>query len=263
LTFNRYIAVSLLSHVLFLAFLGLTSFKSNPVPQVFDVDIVGPLETEKPPPVKTPQIPVEPRPRVKEAVKKPFFDKKAKPETLYGEEGSSAPKGKGDATPPKSHVQPEKDGFLPPGKDGEDMLPSEKEAPAIVPPTALFDRKIIEKFALKEPSPEKGLYFESEFKHRGYMKMLKEKIESIWQYPKEAARRGLSGELYIKFTIRRDGRLGEVELIRTSGYKDLDEAAMKALQDAEPYWPLPPDWKKDTLEITGHFIYIYGSSFTM
>ena len=93
--------------------------------------------------------------------------------------------------------------------------------------------------------------------------MLKEKIESIWQYPKEAARLGLSGDLYIKFTIKRDGKLGEIDLLRTSGHKDLDEAAMKALKDAEPFWPLPADWEKDDLEINGHFIYVYGSAFIM
>jgi protein TonB len=264
LTFNRYIAVSLLSHILFLAFLGLTSFNGDHVSRVFDVDIVGPLETEKPPPVKMPQPSVAPpKPRVRETIKKPFFNEKAKPDTLYGENSGSTPKGKEDVTPSKNRAQPENEGILPPGKEGEETLPAERKTPSVAPPTALFDRKIIEKFALKEPSPEKGLTFESEFKHRGYMKMLKEKIESIWQYPKEAARLGLSGDLYIKFTIMRNGKLGEVELVRTSGYKELDEAAMKALKDAEPYWPLPADWKKDTLEITGHFIYVYGSSYVM
>ncbi|MBI5664700.1 MAG: energy transducer TonB [Nitrospirae bacterium] len=95
------------------------------------------------------------------------------------------------------------------------------------------------------------------------MRMLKERIESIWQYPKEAARMGLSGDLYMKFTIRKDGRLGEVELLRTSGFKDLDEAAIKAVKKAEPFWPLPDDWDKDDLEIKGHFIYIFGDTMAL
>lgn len=249
--------------MLFIAILGLTSFNDDRMSPVFDVNIVGPLEGKKPPPVKIPQAPVtRPAPRVKEIWKKPF-DERAKPETLYGEESSGPPKAAESAIQPEHDTQSEKDGFLPPGTDGVEALRSEKEKPATVPPTALFDKKTIEKFALKEPSPNKGLSFESEFKHRGYMKMLKEKIESVWQYPKEAARLGMSGDLYIKFSIRKDGRLDEVELLRTSGYKELDEAAMKALKDAEPYWPLPADWEKDTLEIKGHFIYIYGSSYVM
>ena len=50
-----------------------------------------------------------------------------------------------------------------------------------------------------------------------------------------------------------------MELVRTSGYRSLDEAAMKALKDVAPYWPLPEDWKEEELTVKGHFIYsIYG-----
>lgn len=98
-----------------------------------------------------------------------------------------------------------------------------------------------------------------EFKYYGYLRRLKEKIESIWIYPGNAAERGIFGDLYIRFTIRKDGRLGNVELVRTSGYRELDDAAMKALRDGDPYWPLPDEWGEDQFTITGHFIYtLYG-----
>jgi protein TonB len=95
------------------------------------------------------------------------------------------------------------------------------------------------------------------------MRMLRERIEDVWQYPGEAAKRGISGDLYIKFVINRDGHLTDIKLLRTSGYRLLDEAAMNALKNAEPYWPLPEDWDKDTLEIKGHFIYVFGRTFVM
>jgi len=151
-------------------------------------------------------------------------------------------------------------GFL----NDKGTLPSEKDKPSLLPPSALFDEKTIENYAKKESPVDKGLTFEIPgFEHRGYMRMLKEKIESIWRYPKDAARLGISGDLYLKFSIKKDGKLGEIELLRTSGYKDFDEAAIKALKDAEPFWPLPADWEKDDLEITGHFIYIYGNAVIM
>ncbi len=87
------------------------------------------------------------------------------------------------------------------------------------------------------------------------LKDLKKKIERVWQYPPQAAMRGIYGDLYIKFTIDKKGKLISLELLRTSGYKMLDDAAIKALKDAEPFWPLPDDWQKDSLTITGHFIY--------
>jgi protein TonB len=139
------------------------------------------------------------------------------------------------------------------------QLPKDKDGPSIVPPSKLFDKKTIEKFAKKGPDASKGLSFDtSGFKHRGYMRMLKERIESLWKYPKGAARLRHSGALRIKFVIKRDGTLDSVNLLKTSGYNSLDEAAMKALEKASPYWPLPEDWEGDSLEITGHFIYVYG-----
>lgn len=97
-----------------------------------------------------------------------------------------------------------------------------------------------------------------DYRYAGYMRNLRQKIESIWVYPPEAAARGIYGDLKIQFTIKKDGRLGAIELVRTSGHKMLDDAAMKALKDGEPYWPLPDSWGKDSYTIMGHFVYIYG-----
>ncbi|MBI5055702.1 MAG: TonB family protein [Nitrospirae bacterium] len=233
---------------------------------VFNVKIVDPLPAEKPP---SPNI-IRPQakkqaPPVAKRPQKP--SEKLQPETLYGDSERETPpvfplnKGRskvGSGSPP---LEKGDTGGL---SDEKGPLPSDKNGPSIVPPSTLFDKGTIEKFAKKEPPADKGLTFDIPgFKHRGYMRMLKEKIESIWKYPKEAAKLGLSGELYIKFTIKKDGKLGSVELLRTSGYKELDEAAMKALKDAEPYWPLPDDWEMDELEIKGHFLYVYGSGVIM
>ncbi|MCX8031379.1 MAG: TonB C-terminal domain-containing protein [Thermodesulfovibrionales bacterium] len=128
----------------------------------------------------------------------------------------------------------------------------------------IFDKDIIGKLAMrdKENKPDSSITFSTkEYQYQGYMQRLKEKIEGIWKYPRDAAEKGIYGDLYIRFTIKKNGKLGSVELIRTSGYKSLDDAAMKALRDAEPYWPLPDEWGKDGLTITGHFIYTYYGSY--
>ena len=128
---------------------------------------------------------------------------------------------------------------------------------------ALLDRSEIIKIVKKQPNPKEknSVTFSSkEFKHDSYMLKLRDKIESIWQYPQTAAAKGIYGDLLISFTIKKDGSLGSVELIRTSGNRELDDAAMKALQDAAPFWPLPEEWKSDAFSISGHFIYtLYGT----
>jgi protein TonB len=123
----------------------------------------------------------------------------------------------------------------------------------------LFDRDVIGKLAQKgeaNAKSESNVTFDAgEFKYYGYLQRLREKIEGVWRYPPDAAARGIYGDLYVRFTIRKDGRLGAIELVRTSGHRSLDDAAIRALREAEPFWPLPTEWNKDGLTITGRFIY--------
>jgi TonB family protein len=129
----------------------------------------------------------------------------------------------------------------------------------------LFDKGILNEFAKRENAEEKKnksrdfTFDTDEYRYLLYNRRLKERIEHIWQYPPEAASQGIYGDLVIRFTIKKNGKLGAVELMRTSGHRNLDEAAMKALKEGEPYWPLPDEWGMDGYTITGHFIYtLYG-----
>jgi periplasmic protein TonB len=132
----------------------------------------------------------------------------------------------------------------------------------------IFDKVVIGDLAKRDSEKEekgnkdKGKSFSfdtDEFKFMIYNRRLKERIESIWVYPPEAASKGIYGDLIIRFTIRKNGQLGAVELVRTSGHKSLDDAAIKALKDGAPYWPLPKEWNLEGYTIEGHFIYtLYG-----
>jgi protein TonB len=93
---------------------------------------------------------------------------------------------------------------------------------------------------------------------QGYMDRLRDRVERVWRYPLEAAKRGIYGDLIIVFTVRRDGTLSDVRVKRTSGHSMLDQAAIEALREAEPFWPLPDDWGRESLTITGKFIYLNG-----
>ena len=216
---------------------------------VFNVKITGPLKEEAAIPgiVRKPVIPIQPAARKLEKKQLP-------PDTMYGE---------GKGTGHREHGQEESKGETPPEDKGTPLPENNGTFPS-TPKDFIFDDEIIEKYAREGDAEGKNLTFDvKEFNHRGYMGMLRGKIESIWEYPKEAAMHRISGDLNIRFTIKRDGSVGDVELIRTSGYRELDEAALKAIKDAEPFWPLPVDWDKDELTITGHFIYIIGNFYML
>lgn len=226
---------------------------------VFDIDLIDPLDALPLPTLKAerPKLSREKSPLPDYNRHRPP-DNRLSPETMHGEDSISTPpasnakssEGSGSSENGDSHLQ--KDAPL-------SALPDDSSASMR---SRLFDRDTIEKFAKNASPPEKkGLTFDvGEFKHRGYMRMLTQKIESIWVYPPEAARLGISGDLYIDFVIKKDGKLGKIEVVRTSGFMELDKAAIKALKDAEPFWPLPANWEKDDLEIKGHFIYILGGT---
>ncbi len=137
------------------------------------------------------------------------------------------------------------------------------EVPGLLGREKLFDRGVTEEIARKDSGrpgsrakKEDAITFDTnEYRFKGYMSLLRNKIESIWVYPPEEIAAGHYGDLKIRFTIKKDGRLGAVELVRTSGHSSLDRAAVKALRDGEPYWPLPDDWGMDSYTILGRFVY--------
>lgn len=234
------------------------------IPEIMPPQPVRPIPVQP----KVRPIPMEPRslkplppvsripPRIVPSPDKPVVPGEGKDDGKPLPEGTSPMPGKrethGDEDAEEISSKP---GYLKSSKQ-----PGKREATTR---EKLFDRSVIGDTALKGEGGKRkkdALTFDTEdYRYAGYMRKLKEKIESIWKYPPEAAKKGLYGDLKISFTIKKDGRLGAVELERTSGYKILDDAALKALRDGEPYWPIPDDWGMDSYTIHGHFFYtMYG-----
>lgn len=259
MNFSSYISVSVIFHLILTILLGMISYSDRSFTNIFDVDVVAPFEPVQQDTNQKIKPVIKERKKPLPVKKRRPPEKNVKPDTLFNE--NTVLSDSANSSPEQARNENGKEPVTALKNEDVDRH-SRENAVTIIPPSALFDRKIIDKFASKGPDKEKGLTFEApELINRGYMRLLREKIENIWKYPQEAARHGRSGDLYIKFTIKKDGSLGKVELIRTSGHRELDKAAIKALEDAQPYWPLPDDWKGDDLEINGHFIYVFGTTY--
>jgi protein TonB len=100
-----------------------------------------------------------------------------------------------------------------------------------------------------------------EYRFAQYIENWRQKVERIGtlNYP-EAARGKLYGSLIMAVSINHDGSLGRVDVIKSSGFKVLDEAARRIVQMASPYAPFPPDIRRDTdiLEITRTWYFTQG-----
>ena len=92
-------------------------------------------------------------------------------------------------------------------------------------------------------------------KYQDYFRILRERIQAKWTYPREAGDRGIGGALLIEFHIAKDGRLAYLEIRRSSGVEILDEYAVNAIKLAQPFPPVPDNLAKQVLAINGNFVY--------
>jgi periplasmic protein TonB len=99
----------------------------------------------------------------------------------------------------------------------------------------------------------------TEFKYLSYFAKLKSQIEGVWNYPEESRYRGEEGQLFLIFTIKRNGELENIQLLSSSGYVRLDSEAIRAIRAAAPFSPFPEGWGSlERLNIKATFIYQFG-----
>lgn len=92
-----------------------------------------------------------------------------------------------------------------------------------------------------------------EWAYASYLRDWVDRVQRVGNlnYPDEARRRQLAGELVISVAIRRDGSVERADIIRSSGTKLLDDAALRIARLAEPYPPLPKTEEEiDILHVT-------------
>ncbi|MBI1912372.1 MAG: energy transducer TonB [Deltaproteobacteria bacterium] len=110
------------------------------------------------------------------------------------------------------------------------------------------------------PKGEKGKTLQlntSESRYQKYLLNMRDRILRKWDYPLLAAQNGWHGVLRIDFVIKKDGTLGDVKLLKSSGYPVLDDAAITAIKLAEPFPPFPDNFDIEEISIKGNFEYVY------
>ena len=87
-----------------------------------------------------------------------------------------------------------------------------------------------------------------EYKYAAYEDGWRLKVERIGNlnYPDEAKRKQLSGNLLLDVAINPDGSLYSVNVVRSSGYKALDDGAIRIVKLAAPFSPFPDDIRLNT-----------------
>ena len=102
-----------------------------------------------------------------------------------------------------------------------------------------------------------------EYKYAAYMEAWRAKVERVGNlnYPERARQQKLTGQLVLDVEIRRDGKVHAINVIRTSGHKVLDDAAMRIVRLAAPYDAFPDTFRGevDILHITRTWQFMRGN----
>jgi protein TonB len=96
-----------------------------------------------------------------------------------------------------------------------------------------------------------------------YIRSWVRKVEQVGtlNFPEEARRRNLTGSLTLDVTLRADGTIQRIRLLKSSGYEVLDQAAFKIVELAAPYAPFPHELQRqyDILHIRRTWQFLQGN----
>jgi len=83
-----------------------------------------------------------------------------------------------------------------------------------------------------------------------YAEQVKAAILSAKAYPAAAERLGHEGVAKVSFTLDASGSLAAISLRSSSGFAELDDAALDAVRHAAPFAPLPAELNRDSLSLS-------------
>jgi len=80
-----------------------------------------------------------------------------------------------------------------------------------------------------------------------YLNDWRQKIERVGNenFPEQALREGIVGQLRLITVLKADGSIVSVEISESSGHSILDQAALQIVRQAAPFAPFPPEVRKD------------------
>lgn len=104
-----------------------------------------------------------------------------------------------------------------------------------------------------------------EYIYAAYMEAWRSKVERVGNlnYPDAARKQKISGSLILDVALNKDGSINEVTIRRSSGYKILDDAAIRIVELASPYSPFPVKIREETdiLHITRTWQFLNSNRF--
>jgi protein TonB len=94
-----------------------------------------------------------------------------------------------------------------------------------------------------------------ESKYIPYLKRTRDKIKRLWVYPRPAFEKQQEGDVMVRFSINKNGRLSHSRIEQSSGFAALDQNALDVIRRAAPFPSFSADMKISRLHIYATFKY--------
>jgi periplasmic protein TonB len=106
----------------------------------------------------------------------------------------------------------------------------------------------------------------TDYLYRLYFEAWRQKVEQIgaMNYPREASKLGMFGSLRLTVSLNSDGMIEKLFINKSSGYKELDEAALNIVKLGAPYAKFPTEIQKevDIINITRKWKFTERNNFS-
>ena len=118
------------------------------------------------------------------------------------------------------------------------LEPVEKDLPdSLVEGISMPDIPATPGLQIADWSPDQSVYDYTSAD--SYLEMVRLRIERHKKYPHAARIRQIEGSVIVRFIIRPEGDIKSAEVVKTSGNRALDGAALMAVKDAAPFPKAP------------------------
>ena len=104
--------------------------------------------------------------------------------------------------------------------------------------------------------PSLDAYFQSTLKDPAYQKRTFERVSKAWKAPAAADLPAIGKKTVVQALIAKDGKLSSAKVSMSSGRKGWDAAALKAVNAAAPFDPLPAGYNYPSLEVHFHVAFV-------
>jgi TonB family protein len=96
----------------------------------------------------------------------------------------------------------------------------------------------------------------ADHRYLGYFQRIYARVKSQWVFPPRLARELVSGEVVVSFTIRKSGRVDDIAVRKSSGFREFDENVIRAVERAAPLPPIPDELGGKDLRVNAPFEYL-------